>query len=156
MTTETTTHTLRAGVRVLLGSAAVALIVGLATVVAAVVSADAPAVRGAAVGAAMALGVFALGALTVDLVAAKMPAASMLVALLTYTLEVLVLGLIFWRLAGSGLLDDALSSGWLAGAVIVVTLGWLVGQVALTARARIPLYDLASDRTLHPSVGGER
>jgi ATP synthase protein I len=39
-----------------------------------------------------------------------------------------------------------LSAGWLAAAVIAVTATWLVVQVVLSTRVRIPVYDLPADR----------
>ena len=32
--------------------------------------------------------------------------------------------------------------GWLAAGLVAVTLTWVVGQIVLGARARVPLYDL--------------
>ena len=58
-----------------------------------------------------------------------MPAASLLVALLTYTLQLLVLALVLAGLNRSGLLDDALDRRWLAAAVIAGTVAWMVAQI---------------------------
>ena len=71
-----------------------------------------------------------------------MPTAALLVALLTYTLQVVLMGLLFAVLAESGALDSALDAEWLGGTVIVGTLLWLTIQIVLTTRLRIPVYDL--------------
>jgi hypothetical protein len=160
MTTESQQDTTRRpGVTVLLGTAAVALVAGGALVLVGALADGAPAAYGALVGVGLALAVLLGGALVVDLVASLLPAASLLVALLTYTLEVVVMALVFVGLSGSGLLDATLSRGWLGAGVIATTLVWLVGQVLLTTRARIPAYDLpptrpASDPAVRPSATG--
>ncbi|MCB0907224.1 MAG: hypothetical protein KDB63_08925 [Nocardioidaceae bacterium] len=156
MTTETLRHTPNPGLRVLLGAAWTGLVAGGVVVLVAALTGPAPALWGALVGAGMALGTFAGGSLVVDLVAGRMPAASLLVAVLTYTLEVVLLGLVFWQLDTSGTLGDSLSGGWLGAAVIAVTIGWLVGQIVLTARARIPAFDLPSGSPSAVATGGER
>ena len=129
MTTESTHHTRKSGVSVLLGTAAVTLVLGGIT-----------SGLGAAVGGSAA----AYGALvgTARVVGVLMPAAALLVALLTYTLQVVVMGLVFVALKGSGLLESTLDRRWLAGAVIAGTFGWIAAQIVLSMRARIPAYDL--------------
>ena len=93
MTTESKNRT-RSGLSpltVALGSALVAvLVLGL---LAAVLDGR-PAVVGALVGGGVTLAVFALGTGTVSLVARLVPAASLLVALMTYVLQLLVLALV--------------------------------------------------------------
>ncbi|MFN8193892.1 MAG: hypothetical protein U0R80_06355 [Nocardioidaceae bacterium] len=156
MTTETLPHTPNTGVRVLLGAALAALVGGLLVLVTAAVAGDAGAVRGALVGAGLAVTVFALGSFLVDQVALRMPAASLLVAVLTYTLEVVLLGLVFWRLTESGALERDVDGTWLGLALVVATVGWTVGQIVLTARARIPAYDLGRPVAAGAPTGGER
>jgi len=142
MTTETPRPTPLAGGRVLLGAAAVALLAGLFVVAVGALAGGSGAAYGALVGSAVAVAVFLLGAGTVHVVAGVMPAASLLVALLTYTLQVAALALVLVGLDGSGLLDGALDRRWLAGALITATVAWLVAQIVFTSRARIPVYDL--------------
>ena len=77
---------------------------------------------------------------------ARQGGATLVIALLTYTLQVVAMALAFAALQRSGLLDDALDRGWLAGTVIVGTFGWLVAQIVLATRARIPVYELEGDR----------
>ena len=161
MTTESKQVTRPQGVPVLLGAAAAGLAVALGAVAVAAVVDGRAAAAGAGTGAGLALGVFLVGSLAVDTVARIMPAASLMVALLTYTLEVVAMALVFAALTRSGLLGETLSRGWLAAGVIVVTAGWLLAQVWFTTRARIPAYDLrgttasddARDGAATPSAG---
>ena len=100
---------------------------------------------GAAVGFAMVLVFFGTGAVVVNAVASVSPSASMLVALLTYTLNVVLVGLVFVGLARSGALQDAVAPRWLAGAVIACTLVWTTTQIVVATRTRQPIFDLPSD-----------
>ncbi len=142
MTTETLHHTRDAGARVLLGAAAAATVVTLGAALAGLLVSGPAAGAGALVGALLVLLVFGLGAFAVNAVASMMPAASLLVALLTYTLQVVLMGLVFWGLSTSGALGEQLDERWLAGTVIVGTLVWLAVQIRRSMRARIPAYEL--------------
>jgi ATP synthase protein I len=95
---------------------------------------------------------FGFGALTVNAVAAVSPAASLLVALLTYVLQVVAVGVVFLALDASGALGTTVDAGWVAGTVIAATLCWLVAQILAATRSRQPIYDLptaASDPRDH-------
>lgn len=147
MTTETpreTARTRRAGGSAVLVGAGVATVVAglLAAALGALVD-GAPAAYGALVGAALVAFVFAFGSATVHAVAGLLPAASLVVALLTYALQLLLVLVVLSALDGSGAVGDTLSRGWLAGAVIVGALAWTFVQVVLAARVRIPVYELA-------------
>ena len=142
MTTEMLHPTRDAGVRVLLGAAAGAVVATVVAALAGLVLDGSAAAYGALIGGLLVLLVFGLGAFAVNAVASVMPAASLLVALLTYTLQVVVLGLVFAGLSGSGALGTDVDERWLAGAVILGTLVWLGLQIRQASRARIPVYDL--------------
>lgn len=142
MTTETNQVTRSSGTRVLLGATAGSLLAGLALAILGALVSGSPAALGALVGTALVALVFAGGSFVVNEVARVLPAAALLIALLTYMLQVVAMALVFVALSGSGLLDETLARGWLSGAVIAGTAGWLVLQVALATRQRIPLYDL--------------
>jgi ATP synthase protein I len=122
MTTETATPPRDAGTRVLVRAALATTVIGLL-----------------------------IGALTVHLVATVMPAAALLVALLTYALQVAVMAMVFVALSRSGLLDGTVDRAWLSGTVIAGTAVWLVVQVVLATTRRIPVYELA-DRPLVPAT----
>ena len=140
MTTATASPTGFRGSRVLVRAGIVSLVVGTCAVAVAALVGGAPAAAGAAVGVALVLLVFGGGAFFVDLVAGVLPTASLLIALLTYTLQVLVMAAAFLVLTRGGLLDDTLDRAWLAGAVIVGTAGWLAALVVLATKARIPAF----------------
>jgi ATP synthase protein I len=97
---------------------------------------------GAAIGATMVCLVFALGAVVLGFVALIAPAASLLVALLTYTLQVVLVGTVYVALSSSGTLGGFVDAWWLSGAVIACTLTWTVTQVIVSTRVRQPVYDL--------------
>lgn len=151
MTTASPRSTATSGASVLVGAALAALVTGLLVVLLGALTGGAPAAYGALAGTLLVVGVFFLGAGFVHVAAGLVPAASLLVALLTYTLQVLVLALVFAALSRSGLLDDALDRRWLAGAVIAGTLAWMVAQIVLTARLRLPVYDLPDRPSDQPS-----
>jgi ATP synthase protein I len=117
---------------------------GTAAVVLGALVAGSPAAAGATIGHVMVCVFFAFGAV-LGVVAKVAPAASMLVALLTYTLNVVLVGLVFVGLARSGALQDAVAPRWLAGAVIACTLVWTTTQIVVATRTRQPIFDLPSD-----------
>lgn len=100
---------------------------------------------GTLIGIGMVVVFFGTGAAVLDVVARLAPAASLLVALLTYTLQVVLVGLVFVGLTESGALESAVDPRWLAGTLIAGTLGWLAAQVRASMRVRVPLYDLPAD-----------
>jgi len=113
---------------------------------------------GALVGGGAALGFFLLGSLTVTAAARVAPQASMLVALLTFVLQVAAVAWVFSAISRSGMLGDELSEGWLATGVVVAAVAWMVAQLYGATRARIPAYDLdlptpAGDRSHGREVG---
>lgn len=142
MTTETHPRNLGQGVSVLFAASAAAVLLGALAAVLGGILSGSDAALGALVGTVMVVTVFAGGALVVGLVAGVQPAASLLVALLTYTLQVVAMALVFVVISGSGLLEKTLDAQWLAGAVIVGTIGWMAGQIVSTTRLRLPAYDL--------------
>jgi ATP synthase protein I len=156
MTTAQPRATRDSGVTLLLGAAGCAVAVGSALVVAGGVLDGSAAAYGALVGTVLAVGVFAFGSFMVNLVAGLLPPAALMVALLTYTLQIVVMGLVFVGLTESGLLDDQLDRNWLGGAVITTTGIWLVAQVVLFARRRVPVYDLPPGPESAPPEGDAR
>ncbi len=133
------------GVTLLLRSSAATLVLGGVLALVGAVVAGSAAAWGALVGTGLVVLVCAGGSLLVNAVAGILPSASLLVALLTYTLQVLLLLVAFLALERSGLLGGALDRIWVGGAAIAATLQWLVAQVALTLRSRIPAFDLGPE-----------
>ena len=130
------------GVTVLLVAAATALLVGLAMmVVAALVSGTAAAVSVAA-GVGLVVSVVSFGVFTLNTVASIMPSATVVVALVTYALQLVVMAAVILTLARSGLFDETLDRRWLGGGVAMATLAWMIAQIVSATKARIPVYDL--------------
>ena len=152
MTTESMQDT-RRGASPLLGAALAGAAAVVVLVVAGGVLDGAAGAMGALVGGGLTLVVFALGVGLVNLAARVLPAASLMVALLTYTLQLLVLAIAVVVLDRSGLAGDEVSRGWFAAGVIAVTLLWLLGQVVAATRQRIPAFE---QPVAAPSPGGER
>jgi hypothetical protein len=142
MTTESKQAPRSGGGRALLGAAIWASAAGLVVAgIGALASGDGAA-YGALVGTALCVTVFGFGAFTLNVVAGLLPAAALMFALLTYTLQVALLALAFLALSRSGALDSALDRRWLAGAVITATITWLTAQTWFATRTRITTYDL--------------
>ncbi len=121
---------------------AVTLLLGVLAVALGAVVSGAPAAAGAAVGFAMVLVFFGAGAALVNAVASISPAMSLLVALMTYVLQVVLVAVVFAALDRSGALDGTVDRAWAGGAVIVGTLVWLASHIISVTRSRQPLYDL--------------
>jgi len=118
------------------------LTVGFAVILLAGLISGSNAALGAGIGVMMVAIFFGFGAVVLGVVARLAPAASLLVALLTYTLKVVLMGLVFLALSRSGALDGTVDARWLGGTVIVCTLVWLACQIFFSMRTREPLYDL--------------
>jgi len=61
---------------------------------------------------------------------------------MTYTLQVVLVAVVFTALDRSGALDGSIDRAWAAGAVVVATLVWLASHIISVTRSRQPLYDL--------------
>ncbi len=123
---------------------ATGLVGALSSALGALLSGSAAA-SGALIGTLMVGFFFTFGAVVLGAVAKIAPATSLLIALLTYTLKVVLIGLVFVGLSASGALESAIDARWLGGTVIVCTLVWLTTQIVVTMRSRQPIYDLPSD-----------
>ena len=135
------------GSRAIWLSGSAVLASGAAVALAAAAAGDGRGGGVALAGGAVIAAVLVLATAVVQLVSGVAPGASMLVALLTYTLVVVGVGVAFGALARSGLVDDGSDRRWLAAAVLAGTLAWTVSQIVLARRARIPLYDLEDTAT---------
>lgn len=160
MTTATMSVTRSGGLRILSWSTGVVLLVGvLLGLVASLIEGRAGLV-GALAGAGLIAMVLGSGTAVVDLVSQLVPNLSLMVAMLTYTLEIVLLALVLVALRGSDDLEQTLSPQYFAGAVIAGALAWTVVQVRLTMSARIPVYDLPDHHDEQdgsgPAEGSER
>lgn len=129
---------------------------GLVAVVLGGLLTGAPAALAAALGTAMVAFFFGFGAVVLGVVARLAPAASLLVAMLTYTLKVVLLGVVFLALTRSGAVENELDPRWLGGTVIACTLVWLIAQVVASTRTRQPLYDLPARTPVEGSEASVR
>lgn len=84
---------------------------------------------GVLVGAAMVAGFFVFGTVNTAVAAAFAPRVALVVALLTYTFQVVALGLVLVAVSRSDLTPDRLDVRWLGGTVIAGALGWTVALV---------------------------
>jgi ATP synthase protein I len=141
MTTESKQDT-RQGRSVLLGAAGAALVAGLAMALAAWLLADATAVRSVLASTLLVVVVIGFGVFVLNTVASVMPGATVLVALVTYALQLVVMAAVVLQLVRSGMMADTLDRRWFGGGVAVATLAWMVAQIVAATKARIPLYDL--------------
>ena len=99
-------------------------------------------VLGAVVGGSIALCFFMFGSLVVESATRMAPQTAIVVALMTYTLQVALVAAVFAVLTSTGAVGTTLSGGWIAGGVIVATVAWTLAQLVASARARIPAYDI--------------
>lgn len=141
MTTESKQDT-RPGAFVLLGAAGAAFVAGLVMTLIAWLFADVTAVRSVAVSTLLVVVVIGFGVFTLNTVASIMPSATVLVALVTYALQLVVLAAVVLGLARNGMMDDTFDRRWFGGGVAVATLAWMIAQIVAHVRARIPVYDL--------------
>lgn len=109
------------------------------------------AASGALVGGALALVVLATSTAVVNAVAGLMPGASLLIAGLTFVLQILILAVVAMALRDAGWGEDTFSSRWFAGGIIGVTMTWVTAHTWFYTRLRVPAYDLT--RSHRP--GGE-
>jgi ATP synthase protein I len=140
MTTESKQVRAATGAGTLLGAASWALPVGVAVALLGLAVDGVHALYAGLAGATATVVVLALGALVVDVVARIMPAASLMLALLTYMCQLLFLTVALAAVAGSAGEDV---TRWAAACLIAVTLAWTVAHVVLATRRRIAVYDVA-------------
>lgn len=128
--------------RAVLGPLGVVLGLGTVLGVVAALVAGSPGLLGVVTGTVLVAAVFAFGAVVLGAVALVAPAASLLVALLTYTLQVVLVGVFYVVVRAEGLLDGAIDARWLSAAVIAATLAWTTTQIVVVARSRQLAYEL--------------
>lgn len=124
----------------------VAVGVAFATAVGGLVAGSAGAL-GALTGGGIACVFFLFGSSVVGAAIRVAPHTGMIVALLTYTLQVVLVAVVFSRLVRSDVLGTSLSAGWLAGGIAAATVSWSVGQIVASTRARIPAFDIDLPRS---------
>jgi ATP synthase protein I len=88
------------------------------------------------------VGVFSFGVLTLAWVVRLLPAASLVVALVTYAAQLALVLVVVMALAEAETFAAPSVRGWLAAALVVGTTTWVVAHLWLASRQRIPVYDL--------------
>lgn len=144
MTSATTaTQDRRPGAVALHGAVATAALVpGLLVAGAGLVLAGGDAAGAALIGSLAVLAVLLFGSVTVDVVSGLMPHASLMVALLTYTLQLMLVVVLLVTLSQQPAFAGVAERRWLFGGLLAVVLAWMAGQVTAAVRVRIPVYDL--------------
>lgn len=122
-------------------AATIALLVGLSMSALGALLSGSEAALGALLGTLVSVAVLFGGSIAVDLVAGALPSASLLVALLTYSLQLVILGVFFLAVQRSAEMQGEIERAWIGFAVIAVTVAWMVAQILLTARRRIPAFE---------------
>lgn len=107
----------------------VTLLLGGVASTAAMVTGGGPQLAGALAGTALVAAFFLFGMVNTALAAAFAPRVALVVALLTYTVQVVMLAVVLVAVSRSDLTPDRLDVRWLAGTVIVGALGWTVALV---------------------------
>ncbi|MGZ4475194.1 MAG: hypothetical protein ACXVWW_05770 [Nocardioides sp.] len=136
----------------LLVAASFAVVVGLLIGLGAELLSGHGALGAALAGAGIGIGVLFFGSFLVDLVASVMPAAALLVALLTYTLQLVLLLVLLIAIDHSHVFAAPAEARALATSVIGVVLAWTVAQIMLAVRRRTPVFDLPGQS----AMAGER
>jgi ATP synthase protein I len=119
---------------------AVTFLVGIAAAGLALVIAGDEQLVGALVGTAVVAVFFLFGMLNTALAAAFAPRTALMVAMLTYTIQVVGLGVLLAALVRSGVAGDQLDIRWLGGTVIVGALGWTVALVVDALRTPVEIW----------------
>ncbi|GAB2883648.1 hypothetical protein [Nocardioides pacificus] len=143
MTTESKTDPRASGALVLLGAGVASLIATLLIAALGAVLDGRPAAYGALVGALLVTAVFAFGLQVIHVVSRLQPELSLVVAMMTYGLQVAMVTAVFARLSASGALGTDLDASWTVGGVVAAVGVWTTAQVVLSSRLRIPAYDLS-------------
>lgn len=157
MTTASTQEAPRdPGLRVLARTVAAAGVVGVVVVAAGLLVDGSAGALGALAGVAVTVAAMVFGTFSVHVVAGSMPGASLLVALLTYVLQVLTITVALAALRSSGAWGTSLSPGWVVAGVVVATVAWMTAHVWHSTKARIPAYDLDRGRAVTAGEAGAR
>ena len=130
------------GLRVVAPAALLTVLAGLVDTHAAALVHGAEPAAAAAVGAGLVVLVVSFGTLSLHVVASAMPKASLLVALVTYLTQLAAVLLVFVAITRGDVFTGVESRGWLAASMVVATVVWTAAHLVLTARERVPYFDL--------------
>jgi len=122
------------------------LVVGLAVALVALMVDGSGAFWSALAGSLLASAFFATGQIVLYLLRSVPPATLLLVALLTYVLQVVVLLAVYASFVRDADPASAFSATAFGVAIIACTAVWIVGLIRVAKRERIPLYQLGGDQ----------
>lgn len=144
MTSESHRLPVNPGSRVLIQSS-LGLIAGVAAMaLVAFLFSGADAVSTVVAAGVMTAVVLSLGSWAVHVVSVAMPSASLLVALMTYGLQIVLLTAFMALVSDAPEWGESILPGWFGASVILIVLVWVVLQVVFSVRARVPTYVLPS------------
>ena len=150
MTTATLRQTPSMRVPGVGGALAVTLLIGVTSSGLAVIGWGAAQLAGALVGTGVVAAFFVFGMVNTALAAAFAPRVALVVALSTYTVQVVALALLLVAVSRSGMVPDSLDVRWLAGTVIAGAIGWTVALVVDALRTPLPEPDdVTSGEVVH-------
>ena len=112
------------------------LLLTVVAVAAALLLGGRPQLNGVVVGVALVVAFFLFGTVSTSLAAAYAPGTALVVALCTYTSQVVLLGVGLAALHRSGLTPAVLDPRWLAGTVIAGTLCWTSALIVDAIRSQ--------------------
>jgi ATP synthase protein I len=113
----------------------VLLVLGVLSAAFAALVAGSQAALGVAAGLGVASVTLATGFVVVDLIAGLKPSASLLIAMLTFLLQVVLLGALLAAAARADDLETVVDRGWTAAGVLLAALAWTVTLVHHALRA---------------------
>ena len=135
MTPTVAAHAPSTGPRPLLLAAGLGIVaVAVLALVAALVGDDRD-LAGVLVGGGAVIAVVVFGAGTLTLVGKVAPAMSLLVAMMTYALQVTLLMALFVAYQRRPVLQRELADSWLAGGIVAATVAWTAGYLIAGFRA---------------------
>lgn len=121
------------------------LVAGVVCASAAAATAGVDALLGALLGSALVVGFFWAGQATLEAVRSVRPELFLVIALLTYTLQVVVLLAVFASFRRNESWSEHVSTTTLGLTVIACTWVWTVGLIVASRRQRVPLFDVGGD-----------
>jgi len=123
------------------------LAVGLVVAVIAFAVEGSGAFWSAVAGSVLASAFFATGQVVLHVLRSVPPATLLLVALLTYALQVVVLLAVYATFVRDADPDSGFSATAVGVSIIASTAVWIIGLIRVAKRERIPLYQLGGDQS---------
>ncbi len=127
--------------QMMVGGLVLAHAVGLGALGLSLAFGGASAVLGVALGFAVVVIFFSIGQ-AIELIACEMdPVQGMGLALVSYAVRVIGIGVGMWFLVGHPAVEPNLDRNWLMVGVTATTFAWIAGVLVVASRQRVPIYD---------------